>query len=98
MTSEPKLGKPAWLLFVLTLQGQQPAVRMRVWRALRALGTAVMRDGGFVLPKPDEVLQPLQAQIQEGIASGGSAQILAFEAGDKSPVIEVRQVFDREAH
>ena len=45
LASEPKLGKPAWLLFILTLQGAQSAVRMRVWRALKALGTGVLRDG-----------------------------------------------------
>jgi len=43
--STPKSSTPASLLLILTLQGQQPAVRMRVWRALKALGTAVLRDG-----------------------------------------------------
>jgi hypothetical protein len=92
---EPKSGKPAWLLFILTLQGQQPAVRMRVWRALKALGTAVLRDGVYVLPNRDEFLEPLQAQSEEVIASGGSAQILELEARDKSQEMEFRQLFDR---
>jgi hypothetical protein len=95
MSSELKSGKPAWLLFILTLQGQQPAVRMRVWRALKALGTAVLRDGVYVLPNRDEFLEPLQAQSEEVIASGGSAQILELEARDKSQEMEFRQLFDR---
>ncbi len=95
MTSEPKLGKPAWLLFILTLQGQQPAVRMRVWRALKALGTAVLRDGVYVLPNRGEFLEPLQAQSEEVTASGGSAQILEVEARDKLQEFEFRQLFDR---
>jgi DNA-binding transcriptional regulator PaaX len=45
-----KAPAPAWLLFVLTLQGQQPALRMRVWRGLKALGAGVIRDG--VRPSP----------------------------------------------
>ena len=95
MASETKLGKPAWLLFILTLQGQQPAVRMRVWRALKALGTAVLRDGVYVLPNRDEFVEPLQAQCEEVTASGGSAQILEVEARDKSQEMEFRQLFDR---
>ena len=95
MSSELKSGKPAWLLFILTLQGQQPAVRMRVWRALKALGTAVLRDGVYVLPNRDDFLEPLQAQSEEVIASGGSAQILEVEARDKLQEMEFRQLFDR---
>jgi hypothetical protein len=95
MASEPKSARPAWLLFVLTLQGQQPAVRMRVWRALKALGTAVLRDGVYVLPRRDEFLEPLQAQAEEVTASGGSAQILEVEARDDVQDMEFRQLFER---
>ena len=95
MASEPRLGKPAWLLFILTLQGQQPAVRMRVWRALKSLGTAVLRDGVYLLPNREEFLEPLQAQSEEVTACGGSAQILEVEARDKSQEAEFRQLFDR---
>ena len=95
MATEPRLGKPAWLLFILTLQGQQPAVRMRVWRALKALGTAVLRDGVYVLPNRDDFLEPLQAQSEEVTASGGSAQILEVESRDKLQEMEFRQLFDR---
>src|SRR3981189_1832031 len=95
MSSELKSGAPAWLLVNLTLQGQQPAVRMRVWRALKALGTAVLRDGGYVLPSRGEFLEPLQSQSEEVTASGGSAQILEVEARDKLQEFEFRQLFDR---
>ncbi len=95
MASEPASTRPAWLLFILTLQGQQPAVRMRIWRALKALGTAVLRDGVYVLPNRDEFFEPLQAQSEEVTASGGSAQILEVEARDKLQEMEFRQLFDR---
>ena len=95
MDSEIQSRKPSWLLFILTLQGQQPAVRMRVWRALKALGTAVLRDGVYVLPNRGEFLEPLQSQSEEVTASGGSAQILEVEARDKLQEFEFRQLFDR---
>ncbi len=87
--------RPAWLLFVLTLQGQQPAVRMRVWRALKALGTAVLRDGVYLLPNRPELVQPLQAQSDEVTASGGSTQTFEVNARDEHQEAEFRQLFDR---
>jgi len=88
-------GSPAWLLFILTLQGQQPAVRMRVWRALKALGTEVLRDGVYLLPNRDEFIAPLQAQSEEVTASGGSAQILEVNARGEQQEAEFRELFDR---
>ena len=83
------------MLFILTLQGQQPAVRMRVWRGLKALGTAVLRDGVYLLPNNVEFIEPLQAQSEEVTASGGSAQIVEVNARDKQQETEFRQLFDR---
>src|ERR1700693_6258225 len=95
VTPKPASSRPAWLLFILTLQGQQPAVRMRVWRALKALGTAVLRDGVYLLPNRVEFIEPLQAQSEEVTASGGSAQILEMNARDEEQEAEFRQLFDR---
>ena len=95
VASETASSRPEWLLFILTLQGQQPAVRMRVWRALKALGTAVVRDGVYLLPNQPAFLAPLQAQSQEVSAFGGSAQILEVNARDEEQDTEFRQLFDR---
>ena len=95
LASEPSPRRPAWLLFILTLQGQQPAVRMRVWRALKALGTAVLRDGVYLLPNRAEFVEPLQAQSDEVTASGGNAQIFEVDARDQQQEVEFRQLFDR---
>jgi hypothetical protein len=95
MDSGSKPVKPAWLFFILTLQGQQSAVRMRVWRALKALGTAVLRDGVYVLPNRDGLLEALRAQSQEITASSGNAQILEVQARDPLQEMELRQLFDR---
>jgi len=91
----PATPRPAWLLFILTLQGQQPAVRMRVWRALKALGTSVLRDGVYLLPNRIEFIEPLQAQSEDVTASGGTAQILEVSARDEEQESEFRQLFDR---
>ena len=95
MAARSRQDKPAWLFFILTLQGQQAAVRMRVWRALKALGTAVLRDGVYVLPNRNEFLEPLVAQSQEVLGSGGNAQILEVDSRDEAQEAELRQLFDR---
>src|SRR5215475_8884949 len=87
--------RPAWLLFILTLQGQQPAVRMRVWRALKALGASVLRDGVYLLPNRLEFIEPLKSQSEDVIASDGSAQILELNARDEEQEAEFVQLFDR---
>ena len=97
LVSLPASAAPAWLLFILTLQGQQPAVRMRVWRALKALGTAVLRDGVYLLPNREEFIAALQAQAEEVTASGGNAQLLEIDARDRQQETEFRQLFDRTA-
>jgi DNA-binding transcriptional regulator PaaX len=43
-----------WLLLVLSLPTENATVRMRAWRALRAAGAAVLRDGVHLLPERDD--------------------------------------------
>ena len=39
-----------WRLLVISLPSNRATPRMRVWRALKALGAAVLRDGVYLLP------------------------------------------------
>jgi hypothetical protein len=84
-------------LLVLTLQGQQQALRMRTWRALKALGTAVLRDGVYLLPKRTELVDALQTVADEVQASEGSAQIFEIDAQSETQEAEFRRLFDRTA-
>jgi DNA-binding transcriptional regulator PaaX len=54
----------AWLQLVTSLPTENATERMRVWRALKATGAGILRDGVYVLPeRPDleEVLAGLAA-------------------------------------
>ncbi len=99
MSSPPTptaVGKTAqWLLFMLTLKGQQQATRMRVWRALKALGAAVLRDGVYLLPNRNEVQRVLVSQTQDVARSSGSAQIFEVESRDDRQEAQFRELFDR---
>lgn len=84
-----------WLMLVLTLQGQQGARRMRIWRALKALGTAVLRDGVYLLPDRAEMSAALRAIEKDVVDSGGSAQLLVVDASDDRQRNEFERYFDR---
>jgi hypothetical protein len=71
----PKI-ESGWLLLILSAPGQQPALRMRLWRGLKALGVGVVRDGVYVLPNRAGLRESLQAQAYEVITAGGTAQVL----------------------
>jgi hypothetical protein len=75
---------------VLSLPTRNSTLRMRVWRALKEYGAAVLRDGVYLLPQ-SEAFDSLQKEIR---AHGGLAIILdvAPPAGE-----DLRSRFDRTA-
>mgnify|MGYP002682313234 CR=1 FL=1 len=42
---------PDWLLLIVSLPTSSATARMRIWRALKALGCVALRDGAFRNPK-----------------------------------------------
>ena len=40
-----------WLLLVISLPTSSATGRMRIWRALKALGCVALRDGAYLLPR-----------------------------------------------
>jgi len=89
--------RPAWLLFLLTVQGPQSALRMRMWRALKSLGTAVLRDGVYLLPNRPVFFESLRALEKEVDAADGGVQLLELDARDPQQQKEFEALFDRTA-
>ncbi|MCA7994890.1 chromate resistance protein [Burkholderia cepacia] len=84
-----------WSLLVLTLPTENATARMRFWRALKAKGCAVLRDGVYLLPHTEaheETLRELAGAIAE---SGGAAHLLRAPSLDRSQEQEFRALFDR---
>jgi hypothetical protein len=84
-----------WLMLVASLTGQQSALRIRVWRALKASGAIPLRDGVYVVPSAPQPAKALEEQRAEVVAAGGSAYILPLanvSAGDEASFITL---FDR---
>jgi hypothetical protein len=80
-----------WLLLILTLPTENASARMRAWRALKAGGAAVLRDGVYLLPALPPHRATLGAIAGDVVASGGAAWIM--EAGGEDHA----GLFDRTA-
>src|SRR5499425_1163388 len=74
MTSQ----NPAWLLLITNLPGHNPTLRMRTWRALKAAGAGLLRDGAYLLPNGGRSRQVLEEQGSEIKAAGGLVHVLSF--------------------
>ena len=84
-----------WSLLITTLPTQPSAVRLRVWRTLKQLGCASLRDGAYLLPDTQvQAFEALATQVRE---HGGSASVLALAARSAAQQEELRALFDRSA-
>ena len=86
-----------WLLLVTNLPGGNQTLRMRIWRALKAAGSASLRDGVYLLPASDSARRAFAEQVHDLECGGGNADVFAFES--RSPGQRQRLVaqFDRTA-
>jgi hypothetical protein len=66
----------AWLLLVASLSGQQSALRIRVWRALRAAGAVPLRDGVYIAPDSPAAARGFDEQRAAVAEGGGAAYVL----------------------
>ncbi len=82
-----------WHLLVLSLPTENATARMRAWRALKACGAAVLRDGVYLLPEGAENQLALAGVADDLRASGGTAHLLGTDAART----EFEPLFDRSA-
>jgi hypothetical protein len=82
----------SWLLLILSLPTENASTRMRAWRALKAAGAAVLRDGVYVLPASEEHRDTLGAVAADVEGSGGTAYLLELDQPTTYPFAEL---FDR---
>lgn len=85
----------AWLLLVLSLPARQTTARMRIWRALRATGAAVLRDGVYLLPAVKGARAALEDQAHAVITAGGTARVLSLTNVDAMQQRHFMALFER---
>lgn len=84
-----------WLLLVLSLPTPNAAARVRVWRALKALGCGVLRDGAYLLPDRDPARRAFFALQREVTGAGGSAHVLVVVSENEAQMRGFARLFDR---
>ena len=84
-----------WLVLTATLPTHPSALRVRVWRALKATGAGTLREGVYVLPDSAPTAKSLW-DIERTIAEAGAdAHMLVVTARDESQEQAFRALFDR---
>lgn len=86
-----------WLLLVVSLPTAGATARMRIWRALKALGCATLRDGAYLLPDRGEQRRQLGEMLDEAVREGGSAWLLTVQSQSAGEADAFRILFDRSA-
>jgi len=84
-----------WMALLLTLPTRPSAVRLRIWRALKALGCACPRDGVYLLPQAQaRLFEPLAVDVR---AHGGQAGLFELSTADQAQQAAIQALFDRGA-
>lgn len=83
-----------WLLLVLSLPTTNATARMRIWRALKALGCGSLRDGAYLLPQCSAHRQQLRDLADETVREGGSAWLLTAHAQSDEENAAYQALFD----
>ena len=82
---------------IVSLPTRNSTLRMRMWRALKEAGCAVLRDGVYVLPSrsaDSAVLAKMESEVKSG---GGFAMTAELRLLKDEDAAQVRKSFDRSA-
>lgn len=81
-----------WLSLIISLPTEKANTRMRTWRALKASGAAVLRDGVYLMPERDACRSVLETVAAEVAGSGGTSYVIRIEAPEGA---DFKAMFDR---
>ena len=84
-----------WLILTATLPTQPSALRVRVWRALKATGAGALREGVYLLPQSAPSAPALRELEQTIAQAGADAHLLVVTARDEAQEQAFRALFDR---
>lgn len=89
------MSRVDWLLLTATLPTNPSALRVRVWRALKATGAGTLREGVYLLPASAPTAGDLWAIEKAVRESDAQAHMLVVQARDDAQDRTFRALFDR---
>ena len=81
-----------WIVLITSLPTENAAVRMRTWRALKASGAAVLRDGVYLLPDVATCREGFDGLAADMMAAGGTALVMGVVPPEG---VDFEALFDR---
>ena len=84
-----------WLLLIASLPTSGATQRMRLWRAIKALGCAPLRDGAYLLPDYGDHAASLAELAKQTNAEGGQAWVVTVETRSANDEKAFLILFDR---
>ncbi len=84
-----------FLALFISLPSNASTGRMRVWRALKSLGCATLRDGVYLLPDSQGHAAALDRVAADALGAQGSAEVYRLSGRDEAQEAALRDLFDR---
>ncbi|MFZ6653729.1 chromate resistance protein ChrB domain-containing protein [Undibacterium sp. TJN19] len=81
-----------WILLIISLPTENATVRMRAWRALKASGAVVLRDGVYLMPESGSCRTSMESIAADVLSAGGTSLLLRVEEPDQANFVSL---FDR---
>lgn len=85
----------SFLALFVSLPTKASTGRMRVWRSVKALGCATLRDGVYLLPESAGSAAALDEVAAQAAEAGGSGEVYRLSGCDEAQVAALRALFDR---
>lgn len=85
----------SFLALFVSLPTKASTGRMRVWRSVKALGCATLRDGVYLLPDSAKSAATLGEVAAQAAEAGGSGEVYRLSGCDDAQEATLRALFDR---
>ena len=94
--SQASTSERGWLLITVSTAGAPPALRVQVWRRLRALGALYLQQSVCLLPDRPEVSRAVRRLLDRVHRDGGQGRLLKVALTDPAEEQAVIEDFRRE--
>ena len=85
----------SFLALFVSLPTKASTGRMRVWRSVKALGCATLRDGVYLLPESADSAAALDEVAAQAAEAGGSGEVYRLSGCDDAQEAGLRALLDR---
>jgi hypothetical protein len=89
------MNTQSWLLMINSVTGEAGSLRVRLWRQLKSMGAAALRDGAYLLPAQADLISGFEALRDELRAAGGTAYVVQVPTQQPALQTEWQALFDR---